>query len=150
MWPNPQYPAGVVVSLPNLLHFALLTKHSINSVVFFLAQWACCLLWMNKISCFLIRAIYAISCTDIIWYYASFLTKFPVGTFHLQFMQTPLFKPSFPSRNSTLPFLFQARQQVEDHKILTEPGPEDWSHLAHSWTGLNYMCKVKQETLGDR
>ena len=25
-----------------------------------------------------------------------------------------------------------------------------WSHLAHSWSGLNYMCKVKYKTLGNR
>ena len=24
-----------------------------------------------------------------------------------------------------------------------------WSHLAHSWPGLNYMCKVKYKTLGN-
>ena len=24
-----------------------------------------------------------------------------------------------------------------------------WSHLAHSWPGLNYMCKAKCNTLGN-
>ena len=25
-----------------------------------------------------------------------------------------------------------------------------WSHLAHSWYGLNFMCKAKYKTLGNR
>ena len=25
-----------------------------------------------------------------------------------------------------------------------------WSHLAHSWPGLNFMCKAKYKTLGNR
>ena len=24
-----------------------------------------------------------------------------------------------------------------------------WSHLAHSWLGLNYMCTAKYKTLGN-
>ena len=24
-----------------------------------------------------------------------------------------------------------------------------WLHLAHSWPGLNYMCKAKYKTLGN-
>ena len=26
---------------------------------------------------------------------------------------------------------------------------ETWSHLAHSWPGLSYMCKAKYKTLGN-
>ena len=25
-----------------------------------------------------------------------------------------------------------------------------WSYLVHSWPGLNYMCKAKYKTIGNR
>ena len=54
------------------------------------------------------RIIYAISCNDIICYYASFLTKFPVGTFHpLVYCEARFSDPPSPRLIAPLPFYFR-------------------------------------------
>lgn len=85
------------------------------------------------------------------WYYLvslRFLKKIPSRKFSSpSFLQTSLinfwlfFWPSF----SLLPphLVLQTREYLEGHKNLTKPSVVICSSLAHSWTSLNYMCKVK-------